>query len=414
MVPMKLFTCTHCGNRVFFENLHCEVCHSALGYVPSEQTMVAFATDETGHWNRLGPDGPAYRPCSNYANEHVCNWMVPVDSAHQLCASCRTTHTIPALGKPQNRAYWHALEQEKRRLFYTLIDLGLPTPNKLDDPANGLSFEFLEETSPKARVLTGHDEGVITLNIAEADDAHRERIRLSMHEPYRTLLGHFRHEIGHYYWDRLIRNTPWLEECRALFGDESVDYAESLKHHYSNPRADWPQHFISVYASSHPWEDWAETWAHYLHMVDGLDTAAAWGLRLDQALPGGPALTVQRVDPQSDVIDASIIEHWLPVSQFINAMDRSLGSHDSYPFVVIPAVVDKLNFIHRVVHAARRGDVPMNFAQPGSSADAGNAPAPPTDSTVQPEPAPLPVAHETPMPAPATAPAASASPATSS
>lgn len=358
---MKLFTCTHCANRVFFENLSCEACGSMLGYVPDEKAMVAFSLEADGAWLRLGAAGTACKPCINYQEEHVCNWMLPADSPHLHCASCRTTHTIPALSKPENRLYWAALEQAKRRLFYTLIDLGLPAPNKLDDPENGLTFEFLEETSTEQRVLTGHDEGVITLNIAEADDAQRERIRVSMHEPYRTLLGHFRHEIGHYYWDRLIRDSAWIDECRALFGDERADYAEALKTHYATPRADWAQHFISVYASSHPWEDWAESWAHYLHMIDGLETAASWGLRLDHALPDGPALTAQAVDPDSDAIDASVIEHWLPVSQFINAMDRSLGSHDSYPFVVIEPVVRKLAFIHRVVRAARSQEVPMNF-----------------------------------------------------
>ncbi|MET0541261.1 MAG: putative zinc-binding peptidase, partial [Variovorax sp.] len=331
---MKHFNCTHCGNRVFFENLSCESCKSALGFSTEEMGMVAFDISPEGIWNRAGSDGLAYRPCINTA-EGVCNWLVPVDSPHHHCVSCRTTHTIPALTKPENRGYWAMLELAKRRLFFTLLELKLPVPNKLEDPANGLSFEFLEEVSTEMRVLTGHDEGVITLNIAEADDARREKIRLSMHEPYRTLLGHFRHEIGHYYWDRLIRNTTWIDEYRSLFGDESVDYAESLKKHYANPPADWPQHFISVYASSHPWEDWAETWAHYLHMVDGLETAAAWGLGLAHALPTGPALTAQPLDFDSSEIASTVIEQWLPVSQFINAMDRSLGAHDSYPFIII-------------------------------------------------------------------------------
>ncbi|MBU2288189.1 MAG: putative zinc-binding metallopeptidase, partial [Gammaproteobacteria bacterium] len=194
---MKLFNCTHCGNRVFFENLRCEACQSTLGFSPEEQAMIAFTVEPDGTWNRLGADGLAYRPCTNTA-EGVCNWMVRTDSPHALCTSCRTTHTIPALSNPNNRAYWARLETAKRRLFFTLLELGLPVPNKADDPANGLSFEFLEEIDTSVRVLTGHDEGVITLNIAEADDARRESIRLSMHEPYRTLLGHFRHEIGHY------------------------------------------------------------------------------------------------------------------------------------------------------------------------------------------------------------------------
>ncbi|SEB01671.1 putative zinc-binding metallopeptidase [Variovorax sp. YR216] len=357
---MKQMTCSKCGNRVFFENLRCEACGSSLGYVPDEQRMLAFEESSDDSWRRLGPEGPAYRPCAN-RQANVCNWMVPSSTRHRFCLSCRTTHTIPALAKPENHGYWAALEQAKRRLFYTLIELVLPTPNKLEDPVNGLSFEFLEQVNPQEHVLTGHDEGVITLNIAEADDARREYIRQSMHEPSRTLLGHFRHEIGHYYWDRLVRGTPWIEEFRSLFGDERADYESALKTHYAWPIADWPQRFISAYASSHPWEDWAETWAHYLHMVDGLETAASWGTHLELASPSGPALKVRPLDLNAESIREPIVLQWLPVSQFINAMDRSLGAHDSYPFIVVPPVIEKLDFIHRVVQAGSAGRVPMNF-----------------------------------------------------
>ncbi|HEY2254909.1 MAG TPA: putative zinc-binding peptidase [Variovorax sp.] len=358
---MKSLHCSHCGNRVFFENLSCETCASTLGYAPEEQLMLAFKVDgPEAPWERLGTPGGSYRPCVNRA-AGVCNWMVPAGSDHTHCVSCRTTHKIPELTRPENRGYWAALEQAKRRVFYTLVELVLPTPNKLEDPANGLSFEFLEQVDPRKRVLTGHDDGVITLNIAEADDAQRERIRLSMHEPYRTLLGHFRHEIGHYYWDRLVRGTPWIGEYRRLFGDERADYAQALKKHYASPTMDWPQRFISVYASSHPWEDWAETWAHYLHMVDGLETAASWGMRLDFALPGGPPLAARSLDLAADSIRNTVVDQWLPVSQFINAMDRSLGAHDSYPFIIVAPVIEKLDFIHRVVRAASSGRAPMNF-----------------------------------------------------
>lgn len=357
---MKHLTCSKCGSRVFFENIACERCGSTLGYAPDEQRMLAFEASKPGAWQRLGPAGAAYKACVN-RQQDICNWMVPLESEHAHCLSCRTTHTIPALSKQENLGYWAALEQAKRRLFYTLLELVLPTPNKLDDPANGLSFEFLEQQTPKQRVLTGHDEGVITLNVAEADDARRENIRVSMHEPSRTLLGHFRHEIGHYYWDRLVRGTAWIDEYRALFGDERVDYEEALKKHYAMPVLDWPQRYISAYASSHPWEDWAETWAHYLHMVDGVETAASLGTRLDHAAPGGPTLVVDGIDLGMESIKQTIIEQWLPVSQFINAMDRSLGTRDSYPFIVVAPVVEKLDFIHRVVQAGSSGRVPMNF-----------------------------------------------------
>lgn len=363
---MHLFRCSQCGQRVFFENLHCDACGSSLGFVPAELQMIAFSVDPQDVWTRIGPAGPAQRPCSNYRVEGVCSWMVAVDDSSALCVSCRTTQIIPALGKPENRGLWRKLEQAKRRLFYTLLALKLPAPNRAVDPVNGVSFQFLEDASPQHRVLTGHDDGVITLNIAEADDALREKMRASMREPYRSLVGHFRHESGHYYWDRLIRDTAWVDDYRALFGDERSDYAAALQRHYASPLADWHLSFISAYASSHPWEDFAECWAHYLHMVDGLETAAAWGLHLDNAVPEGPPLKVSPIDPAARSLEISLIEQWLPVSQFSNAMNRSLGLQDSYPFVVRAPVIAKLDFIHRVVGSAGRGEMPMNFSSPAA------------------------------------------------
>jgi hypothetical protein len=324
--------------------------------------MVAFSVDADGVWCRSESKGVAQRPCANYAVEGVCNWMVAADDASPLCLSCRTTQIIPALGKPENRNYWMSLEQAKRRLFYTLLSLKLPVPDRSADPINGISFQFIEEAGPQQPVLTGHDNGVITLNIAEADDVFRERTRKSMGEPYRSVLGHFRHESGHYYWDRLVANTTWLDEYRALFGDERADYEAALKQHYAAPRIDWQPDYISAYASAHPWEEWAECWAHYLHMIDGLETAAGWGLRLDHATPVGPSLHVVPVELDAESIEASLIQQWLPVAQFSNAMNRSLGLHDSYPFVIPAPVVAKLDFVHRIVSAVARGTMPTNFA----------------------------------------------------
>ena len=361
---MRLLTCERCGQRVFFENLSCESCGAALGFVPSELRFGAFEVQADGTWQRVDANAAPQRPCRNYALEHVCNWMVPSDSADELCTSCQTTEVIPALTNLENRRHWQAIEQAKRRLFYSLATMNLPAPSKARDPAHGLSFHFLEQVTPKEKVLTGHDEGVITLNIAEADDARREQMRTHLHEPYRTLLGHFRHEIGHYYWDRLIEGSPWKDQFRQLFGDESADYAEALKKHYATPLADWQKSFVSVYASAHPWEDWAECWAHYLHIQDGLETAAAWGLRLDQAQPGAALVAPLplAMEGAATALEPVLIEQWLPVSQFINAMDRSLGSRDSYPFVMATSVIAKLEFIHRVVGAASRREVAMRFA----------------------------------------------------
>ncbi len=357
---MNLFHCSHCGDRVFFENTRCETCGSNLGFVPDERQMVAFAADES--WTRLGLQGAAQRQCSNYAVEGVCNWMLEASDAAPLCVSCRTTDIIPALGKPENRTYWFLLEQAKRRLFYTLMGLHLPAPDKHTDPVHGVSFQFLEQVSAQQRVLTGHDQGVITLNIAEADDATREKIRSHMLEPFRSLVGHFRHESGHYYWDRIIKSSGWIDEFRQTFGDERADYDQALSHYYATASVNWQLNFISAYASSHPWEDWSECWAHYLHMVDGLETAAAWGLHLDHATPTGPPLQAFALSADVDAMDASLLEQWLPISQFTNSMNRSLGLHDSYPFVVPAPVVIKLQFIHRVIRAVRRGETTMNFA----------------------------------------------------
>lgn len=386
---MKLLHCSRCGARVFFESVQCVQCQAVLGFVPEQLEMRAFEPVEPAaptaqvepsdgaplpQWRLLGVEGPAYKPCLNYHRHQVCNWVLPADDPAGLCRSCRTTAVIPALSEPAHVQAWFQLEKAKRRLLYTLLGLGLPFPDKAQDPQDGLSFHFLAEAVADGPVFTGHDNGTITMNIAEADDAHREQVRQAMHEPYRTLLGHFRHESGHYYWDRLVDvpGGPFLDAFRAHFGDERADYAEALKRHYEEgPPADWPQRHVSAYATMHPWEDWAECWAHYLHLLDGLDTAAAWGLTLAHGVPDGPAVTPQAVTTGRDDLHRALVEHWLPVSQFINAMNRSLGVADGYPFVLPTPVVEKLQFIHEVVHAAVAGRAPMRFGSaPATAADA--------------------------------------------
>jgi hypothetical protein len=342
---MKAHYCSRCGQRVFFENVACTTCGAALGYVPGEG-MVSFDV-AGGQWTRAGSAGAAQRPCANYVDHAVCNWMVAGEDPNTLCRSCRLTRMIPALVAPGNLQRWGAIEQAKRRLIHALIEHDLPVVSKSEDD-RGLAFDLLEDTPSTPHVVTGHDGGVITLNIAEADDAVREKTRNAMHEPYRTLLGHLRHESGHYYWERLVRGTPLQDGFRSLFGDERVDYATALNTHYTSPRLDWQNEFVSAYASSHPWEDWAETWAHYWHIADGLETAQAWGLRLNGVARDAEPVTPAAILRTSEDIAASIVQQWLPVSQFVNAMDRSLGTRDSYPFVLNERVVDKLQFVHRV------------------------------------------------------------------
>lgn len=363
---MKRFSCERCGARVFFENVTCEGCKAQLGFIPQELTMGSFESDAdpSGPMARLSSASQSsYRRCVHRLPPVACNWMVGADDTEPLCVSCRTTEVFPTLDKLENGPRWSRIEAAKRRMTYGLLSLNLPVPNKDVDPRDGVAFHFLEDTDPKKKVLTGHDDGLITLNIAEADDAHREDVRTRMHEPYRTLLGHFRHEIGHYYWDRLIADTPWQERFRALFGDERADYGEALQRHYESPVADWPERFISVYASSHPWEDWAECWAHYMHLWDGLETAAAWGLRLDAAVPNTPPVEANAIGGGEQGFRERVVADWLPISQFSNAMSRSMGGHDAYPFVMPDPVLEKLEFIHQVIAAGVRGDFQMNFGR---------------------------------------------------
>jgi hypothetical protein len=272
-----------------------------------------------------------------------------------LCISCRLNTAIPNADAPDAKVAWARLETAKRRLLYSLLGLGLPIDRRSPENATGLAFSF-KSSSTDEPVFTGHSEGLITINIAEADDPFREKTRQEMGEPYRTLLGHFRHEIGHYYWDRLIKERDWVEPFRALFGDETQDYAAAQRRHYeTGPPADWPERFVSAYASMHPWEDWAETFAHYLHIVDTLETARTYGLALrPQAASGAPLpdMTARRLD--FDDFD-DLIGAWFPLTNALNSLNRSMGLPDVYPFVLSPPAIAKLAFVHEIVETASGG-----------------------------------------------------------
>lgn len=360
---MKLFYCDHCGHAVFFENVECLNCGHTLGFLPDRLALSALEPVGDNRWRSLIPDakGEHYKMCQNYAEAQVCNWMAPAEQDEPFCRACRLNRTIPDLSKPDNVACWHRLEIGKRRMVYSLISLGLPFCSKTDDSERGLAFDFLADPESEFgenednKVMTGHAEGLITINIGEADDAVREKNRLDMKERYRTVLGHFRHEIGHYYWERLIRNSHWLKPFRDLFGDEQEDYGQALQRHYdSGPPADWQDQFVSTYATSHPWEDWAETWSHYLHMTDTLETARAFGLKAD---PPAPALQAQDQDTSFDVFK-NLISRWVPFTFALNSITRSMGQKDLYPFVLAPAVIEKLEFVHRVIEQARNQQTP--------------------------------------------------------
>jgi hypothetical protein len=345
---MRVFTCQACGQLLYFENIRCENCGHALGYLPDKETISAIEPLDDGAFRALAARS-RYRYCQNQ-QFGVCNWMVRASAREAFCAACRHNRTVPDLSVPENAALWAKIESAKHRLFYSLLKLRLPLRNRADDPEHGLAFDFLAE-APETHgqsVMTGHDSGLITLAVKEADDAERERVRTSMGEPYRTLLGHFRHEVGHYFWDVLVRDGGRSDAFRGVFGDERQDYAAALQAHYQNGAPpDWQQNFVSAYASAHPWEDFAETWAHYLHIIDTLETAGAFGLRV-RVKPGWRTKLAATVDfdPYAAPSIEAIIDAWLPMTFAMNNLNRSMGQTDLYPFILTPQVIGKLGFIH--------------------------------------------------------------------
>lgn len=340
---MKLFECQHCRNLVHFDSTVCVNCGYLLGYHPWRFTMRAIEPGRN--------DSEDAEFCANRLYD-ACNWLAFGDG-ERLCVACRHNRTVPDLSVPRNLANWRRLETAKRYLFYSLTRWRLPLADRREDPAEGLAFDFL--TDHAGPVTTGHERGLITINVGEADDAERERMRAAMGEPYRTLVGHFRHEIGHYYWDRLVRDGGALDGFRALFGDERADYAAALGRHYeSGPPANWQDAHISTYAAAHPWEDFAETFAHYIHMVDAVETAQAFGIRIaprtGQPLQPGAEPDFQ---PYEASAAADVVEAFVPLTVAINSVNRSMGQPDLYPFVLSAPVVEKLDFVHALVH--RRG-----------------------------------------------------------
>jgi len=336
-----------CGRPVFFRNSECLACHAPLGFLPERLALLPLQADGDAWrvWDEA--EGPRLRRCGNLQTA-ACNWMIDAQDPAPLCLSCRLNRVIPDLSVAANREAWPRIEHAKRRLVSQLLALGLPVVPRTDDAERGLAFNFLAST-PAEHVTTGHAGGVVTLNIEEADDTTRERIRSELREPYRTLLGHLRHEIGHYYWDRLVDGTPWHEPFRALFGDERADYAAALKRNYEQgPPPDWAQRHVSAYASTHPWEDWAETWAHYLHMVDTVDTAISFGLDAEDLEVDTEPFAIDVLE-HADPDFLTFVNAWIEITALLNEMSRSMGLLDFYPFVLSVPAVRKLHFVHRVV-----------------------------------------------------------------
>ena len=328
---MKIFHCG-CGQRIFFDSTRCVQCGGELGFDPIALQMLRL---------RDAPNGSRF--CANHARYDACNWLVPADDATEFCLACRLNDVIPNLEQSRNGILWARLERAKRRLIYTLLSLGLPVqsaPDANGAHSGGLRFRFLEDQrrNPdvfEAFVSTGHVAGTITINLAEADDAQRHAVREQMQERYRTLLGHFRHESGHYFFDSLVVQAGELAGFRARFGDESQPYEPALETYYRDgPPAEWSAQFVSAYATAHPHEDWAETFAHYLHIVDALETAEAAGLARLQAGE-----------------HAGWIREWIQLSVTLNELNRSLGLDDPYPFVLTDPVIAKLEFTDRLVRS---------------------------------------------------------------
>ena len=338
---MRAFTCPTCDLLVLFENFECVRCGSDLGFDPDSGEIIA------------GPFGTAdsRRRCANQTLAE-CNWVLAPADPHGLCLSCRLTSTRPDDADPEVHRQFLDTESAKRRLVFNLLEVGLPVIPKADDPDHGLAFDLL--SSRHGPVTIGHDDGLISLDLEESDDAHREQVRHQLHERYRTMLGHLRHEVGHYYWTVLVEGSDHLPGFRELFGDEQDDYQVAIGRHYAEgPPPDWPARFVSAYATMHPWEDWAESFAHYLHIRATLQTAAAYHIVVlgpdtrartpDPTLVSAPA---REVDDRS--FDA-IVAQWLPLTYALNAINRSMGDDDLYPFVLTPPVIAKIAFIHDLV-----------------------------------------------------------------
>lgn len=380
---MKLSICQTCGNLLQFEKSACGRCGAQLGFIPGTLELCALIPRFGGAVSTKSRPDSLWHRCAN-AEAAGCNWLVRDDSTETLCMACRLNRQIDDLSLSEHMAKWQAIECAKRRLLYTLTRLGLPIASKQDGAARGLSFDFRASTKDE-QVFTGHADGLITINIAEACSAERERQRVALGEPYRTLLGHMRHEAGHYYWDLLVWDGGKIDACRAVFGDETEDYSDALKWHYAKQTHEgWQEDYVSSYATAHPWEDFAETWTHYLHIVDTLDTGATFGMTVNPAISSDPqSRVVLDLDPYDAADVAALMTAWLPLTAAVNALNRAMGQPDLYPFELGPGAVAKLGFIHDLVRSACRAPAPRRAdrRRRGGLSGAGRATRPEKENT---------------------------------
>ena len=381
---MKTYVCRNCQQALYFENSICLSCQHPVGFDAAQLSMITLVKENPmiqpvkktltlpAKEKRVAPPAVAlpevvpaetetvipfsditnrkliYKFCQN-AVYGTCNWLIPIKESSPFCTACQLNRVIPSLSDPKLLDRWQRIEVAKHRLVYSLFRFRLPVTPKETDEDSGIAFDFMAQLSGEKKIMTGHHKGIITLNIEEADEAERARNKLDLGEKYRTLLGHFRHEIGHYYWDLLISGGPLLSDFRKLFGDERKDYGEALKSYYQNGAPEnWTDHFISPYAGAHPWEDWAETWAHYMHLMDTLETAYSFGISIRPAKMEELDADISK-DPYVIKNFQRIIDMWIPLTFAVNSLNRSMGHPDFYPFVISSVVVEKLRFIHETV-----------------------------------------------------------------
>jgi hypothetical protein len=326
---VKAFRCRVCDNPLHFENSLCVSCGNNLGFSRQERAIVPV--DENGRY--VDASGLVWHVCRNL-NLHGCTWLATLEDGQ--CFSCDLTRTRPSDEDLVGLENYPAAERAKRHLVAELDTLGFRVvgkdPETGGDPDNGLAFDLL--SSVAENVVIGHEDGVITIDLAESDAAYREQVKQKLAEPYRTMLGHFRHEVGHYYEWQLVRGYDLMNRCRELFGDESKDYQAEIDRHYrEGPPEGWEASFISTYATMHPFEDFAETWAHYLHICDTIETASEYGLT-----------AVAPVSVFSSFRDV-VTGIWVPLAIALNMINRSMGKEDLYPFVIPGPVLEKLDFV---------------------------------------------------------------------
>jgi hypothetical protein len=317
-----------------FDSSMCTHCGAPHGYLPSIGDLRRLIEVEPATFE-VETSGPRLWRCLNAS--WGCNWMVPV-GPDVWCRACRLTRGRPAESDLVATENWMRAENVKRRLVHQLVSLGLPVNPRSELHPQGLVFDLVHV--PGAPCVTGHRDGVVTIDITESDDQHRDSVRRSMGESFRTMIGHFRHEIGHQLWIELIGASDLLEPFRALFGDERADYPIALRRHHQSSEDVPSPDFISGYATAHPHEDWAESFAHLLHLHDAAETAH-WH--------GWTNLAPDEDDASTE--HASSLQGWLKVTTTADDIAVGLGAGPVYPFRPGGLALEKLEFARM---AARR------------------------------------------------------------